>query len=215
LIINTLASSITNQELTISNQQLAISNRSMRPNDADIDQLVAGCVSRQPAFQKELVRRFAPGLLSVARRYARRTAEADDILQEGLVAIFQHIGTYRPEKGSLAGWMRRIVINAALAHYRKARFQWEQTTESPPDTVEVPDDVVAKLGFEEILNLVNQLPDGAREVFNLAVFDDYSHDEIADTLGIPAGTSRSLLSRARKLLQQQILKIQADELARV
>ena len=77
------------------------------------------------------------------------------------------------------------------------------------------EDINIKLGFEELLVLIDTLPNGAREVFNMAVFDAFSHEEIAEALGIPAGTSRSLLSRARKQLQQHILKLQSHELARI
>ncbi|HOY06861.1 MAG TPA: sigma-70 family RNA polymerase sigma factor [Saprospiraceae bacterium] len=187
----------------------------MTESNADIFALVTGCIRRQPASQKELVRRYAATLLSVIRRYARNSADADDILQECFILVFKKIDTYDASRGSLPGWLRKIAVNCALMHYRNMRFSQEKATEFPPENIDVSADIFSKMGFEEILALVNTLPDGAREVFNMAVFDDFSHDEIAAALNIPAGTSRSLLSRARRLLQEKILKMQSNELARI
>ncbi len=187
----------------------------MIERELDIHTLVQGCIHRHPASQKELVRRYAASLLSVARRYARNNADAEDILQDCFILVFKKIQTFQPDKGTLAGWLRKIMVNTALAHYRKFNFSHEKTVEILPENVDVSADVFAKMSFDEILVLVNTLPEGAREVFNMAVFDDFSHDEIAATLGIPAGTSRSLLSRARRLLQEKIAKIQSNELARI
>lgn len=187
----------------------------MSETSNDIFALVQGCIRRQPASQKELVRRYAATLLSVARRYARNPSDADDILQDCFVLAFKKIESYDPARGSLIGWLRKIAVNCALAHYRNFRFNYERAAEILPENVDISSDVLSKLAFEDIMALVNTLPDGAREVFNMAVFDDFSHDEIAAALGIPAGTSRSLLSRGRRLLQEKILKLQSNELARI
>ncbi len=181
----------------------------------DITKLLEGCIRRQPASQKELVRRYAATLLSVARRYARTADAAEDILQDAYILIFRKIDQFRMEKGLLLAWMRKIVINTALSHYRNFRFQWEKTTDVFPEALETAPDVLAQLSFDEILVLITTLPEGPRTVFNLAIFDQYSHEEIATLLQIPAGTSRSLLSRARKLLQEKILNRQSHELARI
>lgn len=187
----------------------------MTNRETDHFDLVQGCIAQHPASQKELVQRYAASLLSVARRYARTREDASDILQDAFILIFKKIKTYDPDKGTLTAWLRKIVVNTALAHYRKMNFSQEKTTETLPENIDVSADIFAKMGFEEILTLVNTLPEGARAVFNMAVFDEFSHEEIAITLGIPVGTSRSLLSRARRLLQEKILKMQSNELARI
>jgi RNA polymerase sigma-70 factor (ECF subfamily) len=181
----------------------------------DISNLVTGCKRRHAASQKELVRRFAAGLLSVARRYCRAKSEAEDVLQDGFVLIFKKIDQYDPTKGSIGTWMRRIVIHTALANFRRFRYDHEISAEILPDTNGTEPDVFSKLDVEVLLTLIAELPDGAREVFNMAVFDEFTHEEIGEALGIPSGTSRSFLSRARKQLQQQILKLQANELVRI
>ncbi|MEI6409392.1 MAG: RNA polymerase sigma factor [Bacteroidota bacterium] len=179
----------------------------------DITQIVQGCKRRQPASQKELVRRFAGALLSVARRYVRVKSDAEDVLQESFVLIFKKIDQFDMEKGSISTWMRRIVIHCALAQYRKFRYTHETTSETMPEAQDSEPNVFSKLSYDELMRLIDALPDGPRAVFNMAVFDEFSHEEIAEALGIPAGTSRSWLSRARKLLQQQILNLQSHELA--
>ena len=179
----------------------------------DITEIIAGCKRRRPASQKELVRRFAGSLLSVATRYAKVKSEAEDILQDSFVLIFKKMDQFNPEKGTLNAWMRRIVIHTALAQQRKFRYTHEIAVDTLPDTPDLALDVYAKMQYDDLMQRIDALPDGLREVFNLAVFDDFSHDEISVALGIPAGTSRSWLSRARKLLQQQILNLQSHELA--
>jgi len=183
--------------------------------DTDISTLVDGCIRQRPAAQKELVRRYAATLLSVARRYARTPDAAEDILQEAYILIFRKIYQFQPEKGALAAWLRKIVIHTALAHYHNFRFQYEKATELLPDYPETAPDALAQLSFDEIVELIATLPEAARMVFHLSVFDDCSHAEIAALLHIPPGTSRSLLSRARKLLQEKIINRQSNELARI
>jgi RNA polymerase sigma factor (sigma-70 family) len=181
----------------------------------DIETLLEGCIRQQPAAQKELVRRYAPALLSVARRYARPPVAAEDVLQEGLLLIFKNIGLYNAQKGAFSTWAGRVVANAALGMLRRRHIHYETAMEILPETFDVGPDIFARLGFEQILRLLDDLPDGAREVFNMAVFEEYSHEEIAAALGIAAGTSRSLLSRGRKILQEKILILQHDEVARI
>ena len=187
----------------------------MTDKEMDIFALVQGCIRQHPASQKEIVRRYAASLLSVIKRYARNSDDASDILQDCFILIFKKIGSFNPDKGSPSGWMRKIAVNSALAHYRKFHFDYEKTMELLPDNADVSSDIFSKMGFEEILTVVDTLPEGARMVFQMAVFDDFSHDEIAKILGISPGTSRSLLSRSRRLLQEKILKIQSNELARI
>ena len=187
----------------------------MTNRETDIIQIVEGCIREKPKAQRALVDQFAPSLMSVARRYARHISDADDILQESFILIFKKISTYDSNRGSIQGWMRRVVINVAIGYYRKSQYHFEAPVENLPEMGGFQPDILSKIGFDELIQLIAQLPDGAREVFNLAVLDQYSHDEISEMLQIPTGTSRSLLSRARKQLQTAVLKIQSDELARI
>ncbi len=169
-----------------------------------ISEILSGCKRRDPFFQKELVTRFAAMLMTVARRFCRDIPSAEDVLQEGFILIFKNIDSFNSEIGSFEAWMRKVVINTALKQIRKSSFKFEIPTETFMDESKVMPDIMSKLSLDEIIKLINKLPTGYREVFNLYVFDDYTHEEIADLLGIAQGTSRSQLARARKILQEQV-----------
>jgi RNA polymerase sigma factor (sigma-70 family) len=187
----------------------------MHPSADDLQALLRDCARGHASAQRQLVLSAAPRLLAVARRYARTHAEADDLLQDALIRILDQSHTYASERGTPYAWMRTIVIRTVLAHYRKHRFRYETHPEHLPDTHPTQPDVWPNLAFEELCRLVEQLPDGMREVFNMAVFDEFSHEQIAAELGVAVGTSRSMLSRARKILQEKIQQLQAHELARI
>ncbi|MEM9918399.1 MAG: RNA polymerase sigma factor [Bacteroidota bacterium] len=167
--------------------------------------LIDKCQQKDPHYQKELVVRYSPMLLTVSRRYSKDEATARDILQDSLIKILRAIGTYQ-HTGSFEAWMRRITINTALQSFDKKCFKNEvYGMEQMPERAIVPD-VYSQLGAEELMALINQLPEGYRQVFNLSVVEGYSHKEIGELLDIGESTSRSQLQRARKLLQQQLLK---------
>jgi RNA polymerase sigma-70 factor (ECF subfamily) len=167
--------------------------------------IIKGCQDREPRYQKELVYRYSPMLMTVARRYVRDEASAKDVLQDALIRIFGAIDRYKPI-GSFEAWMRRIVITTALQALDKSWYRRELPgLEEENDQIVIPE-VYARLGAEELMKLIADLPDGFRQIFNLNVVEGYRHTEIAEMLGITESTSRSQLTRARKLLQKQILQ---------
>lgn len=125
------------------------------------------------------------------------------MLQESFIRVFGNIGQYRFE-GSLEGWVRRIVIHTALRILQKKKIRFAEINEEVDIEQSMSVDGVAALGAEELLKLISALPDGYRIVFNLYVLEGYDHNEIAAMLEINAATSRSQLSKARKVLQTQI-----------
>ncbi len=166
-------------------------------------ELIEGAIRRQEKCQRALFDRYAPILMGVCLRYARNEQEAEDILQESFIRIFDKLSLY-DFKGSFEGWLKRLCVNVALKTYQLKRFSHEQSGyESLPET---PDDpaIYAKLGEEELLKMISALPDGYRIVFNMYAIEGYSHKEIADLLSIQEASSRSQLLKARKLLQKQI-----------
>lgn len=133
--------------------------------------------------------------------------EAEDILQDAFIKIFKNIGDFQ-ERGSFEGWVRRIVVNTALKNIDKKSFSNEQIGgEIDNDAGEAPS-VYSELGEEDLLKMIASLPEGYRVVFNLYAIEGFSHKEIADLLGVGESTSRSQLVKARKLLQEMILKTQ-------
>ena len=157
--------------------------------------------------QRMLFEQYAGKFMTVCRRYANDEMEAEDMLQEGFVRIFNNIHQFKFE-GSFEGWMRRIVVNVALKSLQKKKLKFGEIKDNSADSPSIQAYAYNNLGEEEILKLINRLPDGYRIVFNLAVIEGYSHEEIARMLNIQPSTSRSQLVKARKMLQSQILEIQ-------
>ncbi|MCG8328483.1 MAG: sigma-70 family RNA polymerase sigma factor [Chitinophagales bacterium] len=170
-------------------------------------ELVKGCIREDRYCQQELFRRYAGKMLSVCSRYARHEMEAEDILQDAFIKVFDNIGKFE-FKGSFEGWIRRIVINTALKNYSKKSFKQEQIgIENQPELPMEPD-IYKHLNEEALLTLIAKLPEGYRLVFNLYAIEGYSHKEIADMLSIQESTSRSQLVKARKMLQSMIIDLQ-------
>ncbi len=148
-------------------------------------------------------------MLGVCHRYARNSADAEDILQDAFIKVFAKIYQFKFE-GSFEGWIRKIVVNTALKKYSLLRYEKELSGYEINDRDEsgMEPSAYAHITEKELLELINNLPDGYRLVFNLYVIEGYQHDEIAEMLGIQSGTSRSQLVKARSMLQKQILQIQ-------
>ncbi len=171
-----------------------------------MDALIEACKAGDRKAQRQLFERYKGKMFAVCLRYAPSRDEAEDILQEGFVRIFRDLHAFRGQ-GSLEGWMRRIMTRTAidwLKRYRRhamhfeevERHTWHLSQAIPDDTDE--SDTHARA----LIRLMQQLPDGFRTVLNLHVIEGYSHDEIADILGISPGTSKSQLSRAKAALRQ-------------
>lgn len=167
-------------------------------------ELVKGCLGGDRRCQEGLYDRYARRMYAVCLRYARHELEAQDLMQEGFIRVFDKLKDFRLE-GSLEGWVRRIMVHTAINHYRRKSFHLERFgLERLPDSP-VESDALDQLGQEEILSLVASLPDGYRMVFNLFAIEGYDHSEIAELLGCGESTSRSQLAKARRLLQQKLL----------
>jgi RNA polymerase sigma-70 factor (ECF subfamily) len=147
-------------------------------------------------------------MLGVCNRYARNSADAEDILQDAFIKIFEKIHQFKFE-GSFEGWIRRIMVNTALKKYTLRRYEKEVSGYEIKDKDEsaIEPSAYSDLTQKELLDLINNLPDGYKLIFNLYVIEGYQHDEIAEMLGIQPGTSRSQLVKARNMLQKQILQL--------
>ena len=169
--------------------------------------ILQGCLKNQPAAQQELYSKYSPKMLAVCYRFARNREDAEDMLQEGFIRVFTQIHQFQ-SKGSFEGWIRRIVVNTAIRHLERKKMKFKDIDDHGTTTPQVEASAYTHLGEEDLMKLINQLPDGYRIVFNLNVIEGYSHEEIAEMLHIQPGTSRSQLVKARKMLQQQILQLQ-------
>ncbi len=144
-------------------------------------------------------------MLGVCMRYAANREEAEEILQEGFLKVFEKIEQFR-SAGSFEGWVRRIMVNAALERFRtKRKVQVADVDfDKLNETAGMEEDITGKMETKELLEMVQTLPPAYRLVFNLYVFEGMKHREIASELGISEGTSKSNLSDARLLLQKAV-----------
>lgn len=143
-------------------------------------------------------------------RYADTTDEADDMLNEGFLKVFSNLDKYE-NTGSFESWMKRVMTNAAIDYRRKYGLKMEVVDiDSVPEAI-IPrhgeNEAIGKLSSEEIILLIQRLPPASRTVFNLYVFENYSHAEIAQQLNISEGTSAWHLNFARSRLKNEIMKL--------
>lgn len=151
-------------------------------------------------------------LLGVCNRYAQSIEEAEDVMQEGFVKIFLNINEFKGD-GSLVAWMRRIMINTAITYYHRMRKHRYHDDLDDVRESKMSDNNWSESEFtkEELYNVIHRMPDGYRMVFNLYAVEGYKHREIAEILEIDENTSKSQYSRARRWLQERLLKLKAGE----
>jgi RNA polymerase sigma factor (sigma-70 family) len=170
-------------------------------------ELVSGVLRGSPAHQSALYRQYSVPMFRVLLRFARDKAEAEDMLQDGFIRVFRDMAQFRGE-GALGGWIRRIMVNTALSHLRKQRDFIRDTADFSPfeNRLRTEEDFAANLDAETLMKYLQKLPPGYRAVFNLYAVDGFSHEEIAEQLGISIGTSKSQLFKAREYLKKMLDK---------
>lgn len=166
----------------------------------DDQKLVKDCLRGKPEAQKKLYDTYASSMLGVCFRYTKNLDDAENVLQDGFVKVFNHLHQFRKE-GELGAWIRRILVNTCLTYLKSnRRYAHEMIFEETllhPVSNENPQ---VLLEARELAKLIRQLPTGYQTIFNLHAVEGYSHVEIAAMLGISDGTSRSQYARARALL---------------
>ena len=178
-----------------------ISTKSSSYTEAD---LVTGCQREDPRYQRALYDRYHRLMLGVCLRYTDNRDDAQDILQEGFIRVFKYIQSFRSE-GSFEGWIRRIMVHTAIEHYRRSSRYFMVDVKEAHD-IQLDADALSALSRDEILALIQELPTGYRTVFNLYAIEGYTHQEIGEMLNISDGTSKSQLSRAKRMLQEKLIQ---------
>jgi len=182
----------------------------------DDNQIIRGCKRHKRSAQEALYKKYAPILKGICLRYTSNIADAEDLLQDGFIKILSKIRQFSGT-GSFEGWLKRIMVNTAISHFRKMKYHLNlddinQTyladdDDKEQDQINIKNQIInSEISREELLDLVNSLPNGFRMVFNMYVIEDYSHKEIAKALSISKSTSKSQLSRARKLMQKLLVE---------
>ena len=169
----------------------------------DVKYIIKGCQRKKPEAQRQLYELYSDVMYGICLRYSNSTEDAQDILQDGFLKIFDKVNQFE-DKGSFEGWMKRIMINTALEKYRS-----QYKIINIQDSVsyyekEGVEDVSDLITADELIALIQDLSPKYRMVFNLYAIEGYSHKEISELLNISEGTSKSNLSRARLILQEKV-----------
>ena len=185
----------------------------------ELEHIIKACKKQKRPAQQEVYERYADKMRAVCRRYCKNSEDAEDLLQEGFMKVFKNIGQYE-WKGSFEGWMRRIFVGNTINYIKSKDYKVfsesgrvesqesflasEFTDDSDlffkADGIEIEDE----LSIDEMILMLQDLPNGCRVVFNLYVIEEYTHKEIAELINVTVGTSKSQLSKARKMLQERI-----------
>ncbi len=185
----------------------------------ELDNIINACKKGDREAQQKVYELYAAKMRAVCRRYCKNTDDAEDLLQEGFMFVFKKIGQFK-WKGSFEGWMRTVFIGKSVNYVKSKDFKvFNQSVEVDSDTFYHADEddkerelfyksenieIEDELSIDELIAVLQELPNGYRVVFNLYAIEEYTHKEISKLLDITIGTSKSQLSKARKLLQMHL-----------
>lgn len=185
----------------------------MEPSEPAYNALLDGCLAGERRSQERMYELFYGKMMAVCLRYTKNHDQAKDILQDGFIKVFKSLDHFN-RAGSLEGWVRRIIVNTAIDHFRRAKHSYlllgedrsMEEFEDVPDEEEEPAEEYMDLKPADVINAMQKLTPAYRTVFNLFVFEEMTHKEIADTLGISVGTSKSNLAKAKHNLKRLLQK---------
>lgn len=174
-------------------------------NDTSV--LIQACIAGNEVAQKRLYDRYSSLVYGIIKRYVRQREAAEEILNDAFCSIFTRLSQFS-HSGLFEGWVYRITVNA-VAYYYKRNTKHKDVVygEVAEESSGIPGNAIQNLSYKELLYLVHSIPETQRIVFNLFVFEDFSHRQIAETLGISEGGSRWYLNDARKRLKEKIKQI--------
>lgn len=165
--------------------------------------LVEKCMAGDTISQKQLYDRYSGVLYAICLRYAKNAENARDLLQDSFIKVFDGLKYFRFE-GSFEGWMKRVAVNTCLDFHKKIKNEPYNEDLETVIQVGAQETVNAGLNARDLIGLLQKLPAGYRTVFNLYAIEGFSHQEIADSLGVTENTSKTQLFKARKLLQAML-----------
>ena len=176
-------------------------------SEEEIRQLIADCKAEKRRAQHKLFKLFYSKSMAVCMRYAKSEEEAQDMLNEGFLKVFSNLGKYE-EGGSFEAWVKKVMVNAAIDYQRKYKTLTQTTSFEDVTEVEMQttaeNNAITKMSADELIGLIQKLPPTTRSVFNLYVFEEYPHAEIAKMLDMKEGTSHWHLNFARTKLKEMI-----------
>lgn len=170
----------------------------------DEKQLIKACINNDSKAQRLLYEKYDALFFAVCKRYFTDIQQAEDALVKGFLKIFQNLKSYSFE-GSFEGWMRRIMINECLMELRKNKI-FHLNIDDYSSSISSNQEASQQIEEDDVMKLLDYLPDGCRLVFTLYVIEGYKHKEIAENLGITEGTSKSQLNLAKTKLKEMLSK---------
>ncbi len=163
-------------------------------------ELIQGCICNDRKSQELLYKQHFHTMMSMCMKYTRDEDKALLILNDGFLKVFQKINTFRSE-GSLEGWIRRLIYHTMADFYKKEKSYIRFIQFDVPDDRQTPATQSDALEFQDLISLLDRIPDRSAEVFRLFAIEGYSHEEISEKMQISAGTSKWHLSHARERLR--------------
>jgi RNA polymerase sigma factor (sigma-70 family) len=173
---------------------------------SELEQLIQGCIRNERGAQEKLYHLFYPRMMAVVRRYIDHEMQAEEVMNNGYLRAFQKIKQYNFQ-GSFEGWLRKIIFHA-VADYVKQNAKYSKQIVLVEKDEYVHKDHADKLYYDQLVQLVQMLPDATRTVFNMYVMEGFTHKEIGNLLGISEGTSKWHLSEGRRVLKEKIEKLE-------
>ncbi|MFV8224902.1 RNA polymerase sigma factor [Christiangramia aquimixticola] len=167
--------------------------------------LIKRAVAGKRDAQKRIYELYSPKMLSVCRQYIKDLHHAEEIMLTGFLKVFTHLKSFKSE-GSFEGWIRKIMVREAISFLRKQK-KLEFQDDEVFSVQDAYNNINSEMEVAEIQSLIDALPEGYKTVFVMYAVEGYGHAEIAEMLEISEGTSKSQLFKARKLLQQKLIKI--------
>ena len=166
-------------------------------------EIIEGCLNNKASAQEKLYSLYSRRMMAVCLRYTKSRFEAEDIFHEAFVKVFRNIHMW--QGGSFEGWMHRIFVNTAINHYHQNKKYFDHVDAAYAETMlSTSENIISELSNQELLELINRLPDGYKLIFNLHVVEGYNHTEISEMLNIAEGSSKSQLFKAKAYLKKLI-----------
>ena len=181
---------------------LILTHRKVLDQTDELEELISGCSQNNRGAQARVYHLFYPRMMGFVRRYFPDQMQAEEILNNGFLRAFEKIGTYS-FKGSFEGWLRKIMFHA-VSDFVATHVKYTNHVILEERDELITKDFASKLYYDDLIKLVNELPNATRVVFNMYAIDGYPHREIAEILGISEGTSKWHLSSGRKILKEKI-----------
>ena len=165
--------------------------------------MLEGCIKNDRKAQELLYKQFYGSMIGLCMRYTRNEEDAMEVLHNGFLKVYKHLGTYDTAKASLYTWIKTIMVNSAIDFIRaRQKFKNQVELKDTHEAGSIDNEAIHRMGSTELLKLIQKLPLATQTVFNLYIIEGYNHREIGNILGISDGTSKWHLSEARRQLKQ-------------